>query len=262
MDLVERIVSGDDQVISNLPPELILTVALDYLEPADILRLCRVSHAFNTTLCRNAQFWRLLIRRDLTDRPVSESVDPRDMYRTSVMDLQDHELNRQLQDAAGRGYEKLVDRLINDGANYYGGALVAAAHAGHMKIVNRLLAQIAGARFHPSFKQILYNHALASAAEGGHPEIVNRLLQAGADDYTNGFIRAIEEGHEAIMNQMLQLGVNLNPALSAAAESGHRDMVKRLLELGANNYGVAMNDAIEGGHPDIAQLIREWRETH
>jgi ankyrin repeat protein len=262
MDLVERIESGDDQVISNLPPDLILTVALDYLEPDEILRLCRVSRAFNDTLCQNSQFWRLLIRRDLTDRPVPESVDPRDLYRTSVRDLPNHGVNSQLQYAAGHGYEKLVDRLLNEGANYYGGALVAAAQAGHMKIVNRLLAQIAGSQFHPSFKQILYNHALGSAAEGGHHEIVNRLLQAGANDYTGGFIGAVEGGDQEIMNQMLQLGVNLNRALSAAAESGHRDMVKRLLELGASNYGVAMNDAIEGGHPAIAQLIREWRETH
>ena len=73
MDLVAAVQSGDDRILSTLPPDVLFDIVtrLDY---QDILRLCRVSHIFNDLFCReDNSLWRFLYQRDISRirRPAS-----------------------------------------------------------------------------------------------------------------------------------------------------------------------------------------------
>ena len=71
MDLVSAVQSGNDQILSTLPPDVLFDIAtrLDY---RDILRLCRVSHVFNDLFCReDNSLWRFLYQRDISRIPTT-----------------------------------------------------------------------------------------------------------------------------------------------------------------------------------------------
>lgn len=139
MDLVEELQSGNDNIIARLPAELLFELTLNYLEPRDIIRLCRSSRVFNNTRCQNQSFWRSLVKRDLTERLYPEATNYFDISRSVTQDLQGHSLNERLVYAAEHGYEKLVIYLLNRGANNYNAALAQAAAAGQQNIINELL---------------------------------------------------------------------------------------------------------------------------
>lgn len=247
MDLIEQIQSGNDDVLSQLPPELLFDMAIRFLQPKDILRLCRVSRIFNHTLCQNELFWKVAYQRDLSKYRVPR---PRNTYKRAYLEiieyLQSYPQNLLIYYAAGHGYEQLLQHLFDRGDTDYNAALTAAAWKGHRDIVNHMLDLGANN----------YNGALAAAAEGGHHDIVNQMLALGADDYTWALAMAAKGGHWVIMSQMMALGAtDYNRAMIEAARGGHLDIVQQLINLGATDYELAARAASLEGHYEIADFF-------
>lgn len=117
--------------------------------------------------------------------------------------------------------------------------------------------------------------ALEIAAEMGHEAVVELLLDRGADIQTfkhrvNALVRAIYRGHQRIVKLLLDRGADINARyidqspLAFAVWRQHREIACLLLERGAtfdvtNEYGNALQQAVEKGHDAIISLIDEWR---
>jgi len=127
--------------------------------------------------------------------------------------------------AASRGYEVMVQLLVNKGANieatdkFGETALWKAASEGHENIVDLLLNKGANIEATNGFGET----ALHGAASGGHESIVDLLLNKGANtEATNRFGEtalhgAALGGREVVVRLLLNRGANIE----AADDSGH-----------------------------------------
>ena len=152
-----------------------------------------------------------------------------------------------LMEAAQEGYEKLVDYLIESGAQVRtiatngDTALDLAAENGHTKICQALLA--AGAN-------------LEHLSEGGRTPIM----------------RAARQGQIEAVEYLIKAGANLNQysennehtVLSFACHSGHLQVVKLLLQNGANpnatlkDGSTMLIEAARGGHTAVVTLLLDY----
>jgi ankyrin repeat protein len=189
-----------------------------------------------------------------------------------------------LQAASYSGHEKIVELLLESGAEFEtGGAFVltrigsrsplsAASRNGHEEIV-RLLIQ-SGASPNSSIYD-MFHDPLVLASRRGHEKIVEMLLDAGAQRSTFALVEASFQGSENIVQMLLQAGANVNTlspykivysetALAAASFAGHEPIVRMLLQAGANvNFGMnivlrtALEAAIASGHLAIVELLQQ-----
>jgi ankyrin repeat protein len=279
MDLIERVQSGDDDLLSQVPLELLLDITLRFMKPPDILRLCQVSSVFNERLCQNDYFWKQLYQRDISTQQLPTAGMYRSAYQTLQRYIQQHTMNDNRVYAATHGYEKLFDTLIRSDPLHkdYFVPLTKAAQNGHLDIVRRILALTSPDSFWPALTQgaahgqrqivdyILHyvaaipidlddvlNEALISATSGGHRDLVNELIHRGANDYNGALLEAAGEGYADIVTDMVSRGANdYNEALLRAAYSGHQDIVDYIISRGANAFNEAMELAAINGHQDI-----------
>ncbi|KAJ5091889.1 hypothetical protein NUU61_006759 [Penicillium alfredii] len=190
------------------------------------------------------------------------------------------EYNTPLQAAALQGDEKIVQMLLDQGADvnaaeggYWGSALRAASAGGHEKVVQMLLDQ--GADVHARQDAMKPGDALYQAAIAGHASIVQKLLAHGAniepqDEYAgNSLIAASGGNHQQWWRDLLEQGRDLraengrhgNP-YPAVPNSAHEEVVRILLERGADvnardeiDYGNALEAAAAEGYEKIAQML-------
>jgi ankyrin repeat protein len=147
--------------------------------------------------------------------------------------------------AAGKGYEEVVNLLLEKGAELDRDArtpLSYAAGSGHEAVVNLLLEK--GAEL--DSKDPDGRTPLSRAAGSGHEAVVNLLLEKGAEldsKDENGqtpLSHAANRGQEAMVKVLLEKGAELDSEdqdgktpLSWAAGSGEKAVVKLLVEKGA-----------------------------
>jgi ankyrin repeat protein len=180
--------------------------------------------------------------------------------------------------AAWMGFLEAVEELLNQGADpeangipgSYGSALQGASFQGHEKIVQVLLDR--GANFNSPGG--MYGTALQSASLGGHENIVQILLDGGADvnapdgDYGGALQAAAARGHGKIVQILLDQHADVNARggeygspLQAASYGGYENIVRTLLDRHADfnapngRYGGALQAAAEGGHGKIVQML-------
>jgi ankyrin repeat protein len=181
-----------------------------------------------------------------------------------------------LQEASSGGHEKLVQILLDKGADMnaqhgsLGTALQAASRGGHEKVVQMLLDKGADVNAQGG----LFNTALQAASWGGHEKVVQTLLDKGADVNALSVSRgtalqaASEEGHEKVVQILLEKGADvnaqdryMNTALQAASQSGNEKVVQILLEKGADvnaQHGfsdTALYAASRKGYEKVVQML-------
>ncbi|OGE48611.1 hypothetical protein PENARI_c027G02139 [Penicillium arizonense] len=185
-------------------------------------------------------------------------------------------LSNALQAASINGHEKVVQILLDQGADVnvqagdYGSALQAASSGGHEKVVQMLLDR--GADINAQGGH--FDNALQAASTNGHGKVVQMLLDRGADvnaeggDYGYALQAASSGGHESVVQILLDRGADVNAsgghfgdALQAASSGGHERVVQMLLDRGADvgvqrgQYGNAVQAASFGGHEQVVQML-------
>jgi ankyrin repeat protein len=173
-------------------------------QPEDILALLGVFLTFKDILAlatTSKKLERKLLSSEAVNRQLAIHFGfPFGLSLTELKDYESRSLNDRFADASKIGDMRIVERLIELGADDYNSAMYSTASEGHKEIVERMLRLGADD----------YNSAMSSAARGGHIEIVERMLELGADDY--------------------------NWIMDSAARGGHVEIVERMLQLGADNY--------------------------
>ncbi|GFF23322.1 NACHT nucleoside triphosphatase [Aspergillus udagawae] len=203
-------------------------------------------------------------------------VDIRASKLSEIANAQGGRLGNALQAASFRGHEKVVQMLLDRGADVnaqggrFGNALQAASFRGHEKVVQMLLDQGADVNAHGG----LYGNALQAASYKGHEKVVQMLLDRGDDvnaqdrEFRNALQAASFGGHEKVVQMLLDQGANVNAqggefgcALQAASYKGHEKVVQMLLDQGANvnaqseQFGNALQAASFRGHEKVVQML-------
>jgi len=179
--------------------------------------------------------------------------------------------------AASLGLEKVVDALLEEGANveechltyprYSDGwmttALREASTAGHVKVVKLLLDE--GANVNASQT---WSFALRSAVLGADGEMIGKILKGEADAFesprqSSALVEAALQGHKEVVNLLLSRGADVDQyceALFAACSGGHESIVQAFLDSrvkinveGRNDGALAM--AARRGHEGLVKLL-------
>ncbi|KAJ3578051.1 hypothetical protein NPX13_g2512 [Xylaria arbuscula] len=183
--------------------------------------------------------------------------------------------------AIGMRHERIAEQLFNHGAKPHGDALYWASARGFEEMVRRLIdlgadpnegSLEAGANACDESR----HRVLEAASAGGNINVVELLLEAAADDevlvnsYYTALPAASRNGHVAVVRRLLEAGANPNgelsfdeSALSAASAHGHGEVVKQLLAAGAhiNAHGQYQDDAllaaVRHNHWSVAEQLLE-----
>ncbi|KAJ3820374.1 ankyrin repeat-containing domain protein [Lentinula raphanica] len=181
-----------------------------------------------------------------------------------------------LQTAAARGYNDIVELLLQYGAKvnvqsgYYDTAIQAAAFWGHADTIEILLQHGVDVNIQGGH----HDTAIQAAAVGGHTETVRLLFQNGADinaqggNYNTAIQAAAANGYKDTVEFLLQHGADVNAqggmygtAIQAAAIMGHKEIVELLAQHGAyinaqdGHFGTAIVAAAVMGHKDIIECL-------
>lgn len=189
-------------------------------------------------------------------------------------DLQDRVYATALLEACQEGHERVVEMLLEEGANSNGeagGPLYAACAQGYKKIVQILLEKGADVNAQGGY----YGSALQAACAGRHKKTVEILLDNGVNVNTRGdhgtaLYLACDRANPKIVRMLLERGANVNAygghfgsTLRAACATGHRKIVEMLLEQGVyvntqyGRGGNALDLACDMGDVQIAKLLLE-----
>ena len=164
---------------------------------------------------------------------------------------------------------------INAGNNALSTSLYIAAQAGHVEIVEMLLA--AKADIHSRDDKGMT--PLHGAASNGRAQTLEYLISSGADigavskQGATPLYLAAKNGHTEVIRALIAAGANENMPdargcfpLHAAVRSGHIASVRLLLEAGADRDALApileidhtpLSLAEAMGHKDIADLLKQ-----
>ncbi|KAL4867877.1 hypothetical protein BDV12DRAFT_186298 [Aspergillus spectabilis] len=157
-----------------------------------------------------------------------------DSKKNNMINTKGGRCGNALQAASFRGHEKVVQILLDQGADinaqggHYGNALQAASIRGQEKVI--LLDQGADVNSQGGG----YGNALQAALVRGNEKVVQILLDQGADVNSQG------GGNEKVVQILLNQGADVNSqggyysnALQAASFGGNEKVVQILLEQGA-----------------------------
>jgi ankyrin repeat protein len=163
---------------------------------------------------------------------------------------------------------------VNEKDNIGATALILAAFGGHVKVVEKLLAQ---SNIDVNMKDGYGKTALAWACREGHHQIVEKLLahpkiDINAKDYngTSPYVTAYQKGHTAILEKFLafpELDITdkyLNGTLIKAAKNGQETLVAKLLTQRRINANTTDHDswtplfwALKYNHTPIIEMLMD-----
>ena len=194
------------------------------------------------------------------------------MSRTVDINAKGGRSHSALQVACYHGYEKVIEKLLDAGADVNAGgshntALQLASRHGNENLVQILLDAGADA----NAQKWSCRTALQRASMNGYEKIVQILLDAGVNvnaegKYGTALQWASINGHEKVVRMLLDAGADVkyegkyDTALQSASEQGHEKVVRILLDAGANvnaeaKYGTALQIASRHGHENIVQIL-------
>ncbi|KAJ5896208.1 uncharacterized protein N7473_005607 [Penicillium subrubescens] len=204
-----------------------------------------------------------MMEEDATDSALLETVN-----------AQGGTCNNALQAACLKGHERVVQMLLDRGANAntqggrFGNTLQAAYLNGSEIVVEMLLDR--GAVINAQGGE--YPNALRAAYSKGHERVVQMLLDRGANVNTQGerFGNALQaaclNSSEIVVEMLLDRGAVINAqggeypnALRAAYSKGHERVVQMLLDRGANvnTQGERFGNALQAACLNSSEIVVE-----
>jgi ankyrin repeat protein len=179
-----------------------------------------------------------------------------------------------LHEASAKGYEEIVEMLLQRGAHvntpsrhYDANALGIACEKGHEGIAIRLLAKGADANAKHGWEWT--GNAFEIACRQGHERIVERMLTTGAlvgvwwEDVDAAMAVAIEKKYYTIVETLFDVGIHWCPdaALRAACGQGNQNLVQKLLDKAAiaDISPLALKKSLcaacAGGHEGTVEML-------
>jgi ankyrin repeat protein len=165
-------------------------------------------------------------------------------YFSTPSYVEPHELmNSAMIEAAANGQVRIVDLMMENGANQSTNSLIRALSGGHVEVVQLLLEKCT------DYITLQHDCILYKAVTKGNTEIVRLLLQKMERegiilDYDKPICNAAHRGHIDIVKLMLEKGCkNYNHVLAWAAHGCHTDVIELMLEKGADNYNDILAEA-------------------
>lgn len=150
--------------------------------------------------------------------------------------------------AARYGHEIIVDRMVDLDAERFNFAMAAAARGGYEKLVDKFIKL--GAKN--------FNQAMVSASKGGHEKIIDKLINLGANNFEDSFYAAIAGRHEKIISRFQFPEVNTNRAFLAAAKKQDIEYLKRYdKNISSDIYNMALHFATENGNEKMMDWLLE-----
>jgi hypothetical protein len=125
--------------LTDLPDDVLLEIAKQ-LDFQSLVYLCAVNrHCHDLFSVDNfGQIWKHLYQRDFSLLRLPESGDYRQAYAEVIRDTKKMTINQKLRYAAGFGYERLVETMIQCGANEFSDAIEDASENNFSDIYERL----------------------------------------------------------------------------------------------------------------------------
>jgi ankyrin repeat protein len=189
------------------------------------------------------------------------------------IDTQWNERNA-LHEASAKGYEEIVEMLLQRGADvnipsgrYGANALGIACEKGHEGIAIRLLAKGADANAEHGWSWT--GNAFAIACRQGRESVVERMLTTGAlvgtrwEDVDAAMAVAIEKKYYTIVETLFDVSIHGCPdaALRAACGQGNENLVQKLLDKAAVAdipslvLKNSLRAACAGGHEGTVEIL-------
>lgn len=256
MSLTHVIQSGNEDLISILPPDVLLRIALN-LTYREIIRLCHVSMTFHELFCRGnyGYIWQQLYRRDISVVRIPANVTSlTEQQILKVLDSYPFKKTRFVE-AVRRGYEKLAQTYLRQIDPKYRDMAIEAAFQGAAEFNYRDLLD-----WLFSFQPFHVEGAMQGAAKSGNVDLVNELLKTQRQTHPfSGVYDAAKANHRKLLDQLLAHGDELwiGVALEGAAEGNHPELVRELLNR-SPRYDSALKGAARGGHWDLVKdLLRQ-----
>lgn len=199
-----------------LPMDLLPSLLLNFSSEELLVMLqLRYTRCFDM-IFKSQVFWNAVWKRD-----ISTIIDaPVDIYTACMKYQEIHEFlisdhgSDKIHYLATHGYDVLLcKRLIDLGS--YNWAMMWAASGGQIKIVDKMLELGANN----------YNDTLSAAISKGHLEIAELMVALGANNHTSALASAAYNGHLPIVELMLKLGANnYNDALWHSTLNNHTEI--------------------------------------
>jgi ankyrin repeat protein len=179
-----------------------------------------------------------------------------------------------LHEASAKGYEEIVEMLLQRGADvnipsgcYGANALGIACEKGHEGIAIRLLAKGADANAEHGWSWT--GNAFAIACRQGRESVVERMLTTGAlagtrwEDVDAAMAVAIEKKYYTIVETLFDVSIHGCPdaALRAACGQGNENLVQKLLDKAAVAdipslvLKNSLRAACAGGHEGTVEIL-------
>jgi ankyrin repeat protein len=189
------------------------------------------------------------------------------------IDTQWNERNA-LHEASAKGYEEIVEMLLQRGADvnipsgrYGANALGIACEKGHEGIAIRLLAKGADANAEHGWSWT--GNAFAIACRQGRESVVERMLTTGAlvgtrwEDVDAAMAVAIEKKYYTVVETLFDVSIHGCPdaALRAACGQGNENLVQKLLDKAAVAdipslvLKNSLRAACAGGHEGTVEIL-------
>lgn len=144
------------------------------------------------------------------------------------------------------GHMKLINLLIEHGADNWDYGLMGACEGGHYDIMYIMVTRGASD----------FNMALEGASSGGHIEIINITLANNQVDINYALRGACMTNQKHVVELAIQRGAtDWNGGMLTACSYGYIDLVKLMILHGATDCNEGLYSACRGGHLNIIKLM-------
>lgn len=245
---IDAVLTGDDDILSTIPIDILHIIVERYLPPGDILRLCGVSNYFNDVICHDESLWRQLYKRDFSGRKIDTTdIHPEDLYyynyAQAYSESPGKSASEQLMRAVERGDIRRIKYLSPNIYDYkvISDALILAIKHNNLGVI----------------KAILENYSMDE-----QKKILNSKDSKGEYPLAIAIMEGINEPLTDIIHYLIENGADINDAgaLSFAIGYSTPEIIKYILSKNPQ-VNIAENDtdplpiAISTGDYDIAEEL-------
>lgn len=234
-----------DSLLERVPDDVLYIVVLDYLRPAEIVRLCESAKTFNKRICGNPRVWKSLYKRDISDKSVENYEKS---YKDAIRDLPLDQIDINTY-AAYRGYEKIIypvklGKTVTDSINI----VHNAAEGNQLELVKKYYTNRAN-------KETILRSAIKNNNDEMFAFIFNKMgkEKKHCDNDIINYNAALYNNLGLL--RKYNIPENIEAILLGAVEGNHKQLVEYAINNGATDYDNVLDAAVIFRSNDIVEII-------